>query len=116
MTTKSKPKIDRTAPDADVVVEKLDPAAPAPAPAPEAEPAMPTAENAPPCLFKPGNGITTTDVMEITLMYLLQLSGSDVQVAPGALRLQPMDATRVSQLSPEAARWLKPVAEVAPQA
>lgn len=101
----TKPKIDRTAPEAEVVK-----------PPEAAEPAMPTAENAPPCLFKPGNGITTTDVLEIAMMYLLQLSGSTFDVQPGALRMQPMDATRVSQLSPEAQRWMKPLAETSPQA
>lgn len=85
-----KPPIDRQAEEADV--------------------AMPTAENAPFCRFAPGNGITSTDVLEIALMYLLQLSGSKVDVQPGALRLQMMDPLRVSQLSPEAQRWMKPIA------
>jgi hypothetical protein len=71
--------------------------------------AMPTVENAPPCRFQPGTGVSTTDVLEIALMYLLQLTGSQVQVQPGALRHQLMDPVRVSQLSPEAQRWMKPI-------
>lgn len=101
------PVIDRSAEEAEIVQQG---AAPAPAPEDAGDAPMPTAENAPPCRFKPGNGVTTLDLLEINLMYLLQISGNAVDVAPGALRTLLMDATRVSQLSPEAQRWMQPVA------
>lgn len=75
------------------------------------EPTMPTAENAPPCVFTPGNGITTTDVIEIAIMFLLQLSGGTKEFTKGALRSQVMSAERVGLLSASAERWMKPVGE-----
>ncbi|GBU16837.1 MULTISPECIES: hypothetical protein [Methylobacterium] len=79
----------------------------------EADVVMPTAENAPPALFRPRNGITTTDVLEIALMYLLQLTGNPGTFPPGALRHQPMDAARVAMLSPEAQRHMSHIQQEA---
>lgn len=69
---------------------------------------MPTAENAPPMRFEPGQGTGILDVLEIALMTFFQISGGPT-VAPGALRHQMMTAERVAQLSPEAQRWMKPI-------
>ncbi|MDR7036106.1 hypothetical protein J2X36_000842 [Methylobacterium sp. BE186] len=71
---------------------------------------MPTAENEPLCLFRPGPGIGAADVAEITLMFLLDMSGSPYNPPPGGLRDVAMSATRVAQLSPSARQFLKPVA------
>lgn len=71
---------------------------------------MPTAENAPPSHFVPGQGTGILDVLEVGIMLWLQMTGGP-QVAPGALRHQMMTAERVAQLSPEAQRWMKPVTE-----
>ncbi|ACL61759.1 hypothetical protein [Methylobacterium nodulans] len=110
--TPQKPPIDRTAPDAQVTPPPLPPQ-PAPQDAPQAsgDMPMPTVENNPPCLFKPGAGIGTADVLEITLMYLLQLTGSPVQVERGALRAIAMQPERVEQLSDSARRFMTPLGQ-----
>ncbi|ACL59899.1 hypothetical protein [Methylobacterium nodulans] len=104
-----KPPIDRTAPDAQVP--------PVPPPAPEAAPQasgdvpMPTVENNPPCVFKPGAGITTGDVIEIALMFWIQLTNSPVQVEKGALRSVTLAPERVEQLSDSARRFMTPLGQ-----
>ncbi|MRI54069.1 hypothetical protein D8770_08900 [Methylobacterium sp. DB1607] len=96
-----KPPIDRSAP----VAETPPPAAAAPA----QDAPMPTVENEPGSVFQPGPGIAAADVFEITLMFLLSMSKSPAQVAPGALRGIALDATRVSQLSESARRFMQPL-------
>ncbi|GEP05565.1 hypothetical protein [Methylobacterium oxalidis] len=96
-----KPPIDRGA----ELVQSGDAARQAPGDVP-----MPTAENEPPCLFRPGAGITAADVAEITLMFLLDMSGSPYNPPPGGLRDIALRAERVAQLSPSARQFLKPVA------
>lgn len=92
------------------------PAAPPPMPAlvtapvaPAADVAMPTAENAPPCAFTPGPGIAAADVFEITLLFLLHLTGSPVGVDKGALRTIAVPGFRVEQLSDSARRFMTPL-------
>lgn len=103
------PPIDRTA-------ETLEPVAKAAAPSP-AEPEdvpMPTIENAPGSIFVPKGNIGTVDVLEIAIMYLLELSGSTLQVQPGALRSVPLSATRVAMLSDRAQAHMQQLAPPAP--
>jgi len=97
-----KPPIDRSAPVAET-------APPASAAAPQ-DTAMPTVENAPGSVFQPAAGIAAADVFEITLMYLLSMTNSPAQVAPGALRGIALSAERVSQLSDSARRFMQPLA------
>ncbi|MGW5960827.1 hypothetical protein [Methylorubrum thiocyanatum] len=97
-----KPPIDRSAPVAET-------APPAAAAAPQ-DTAMPTIENAPGSVFQPAAGIAAADVFEITLMYLLSMTNSPAQVAPGALRGIALSAERVSQLSDSARRFMQPLA------
>ena len=97
-----KPPIDRSAP----VAETSPPAAAA---VPQ-DTAMPTVENAPGSVFQPAAGIAAADVFEITLMYLLSMTNSPAQVAPGALRGIALSAERVSQLSDSARRFMQPLA------
>jgi hypothetical protein len=97
----AKPPIDRSAPVAEI-------APPVPAAGPQ-DTAMPTVENAPGSVFQPAAGIAAADVFEITLMYLLALTNSPAQVAPGALRSIALSADRVSQLSDSAQRFMQPL-------
>lgn len=108
-----KPPIDRSAPEAEIP-----PAAAAAPPAPAAPAAaqdtpMPAAENEPASIFQPGPGIGTADVFEITLMYLLSMTNSPVQVAPGELRSIALEAVRVGQLSESARRFMQPLGQPA---
>ncbi len=75
---------------------------------------MPTVENEAPSYFVPGNGLGSADMMEILLMYLLHLTNSPITVAPGVLRIQPLPAERVAQLSEKAQRFMKPSPAGAP--
>ncbi|ACL60585.1 hypothetical protein [Methylobacterium nodulans] len=90
---------------------------PAPAQAPQAtaqasdDVPMPTVENNPPCVFKPGAGITTGDVIEIALMFWIQLTNSPVQVEKGALRSVTLSPERVEQLSDSARRFMTPLGQ-----
>ena len=104
------PPIDRTA-------ETLEPVAKAAASPSLAEPEdvpMPTIENAPGSIFVPKGNIGTVDVLEIAIMYLLELSGSTLQVQPGALRSVPLSATRVAMLSDRAQAHMQQLAPPAP--
>jgi hypothetical protein len=70
---------------------------------------MPSVENQPPYLFVPGPGIGSADVVEIALIYLLQLSGSATTVQKGALRSIPLMPHRYEELSDSAQRFMKPI-------
>ncbi|GEP11119.1 hypothetical protein [Methylobacterium gnaphalii] len=96
----SKPPIDRTAEDAETSAAAIAAAQDHP---------MPTVENDPGSVFRPGSGIGSADVHEIVLMYLLHLTNSPVQVAPGTLRGVPLPADRVAQLSESAQRFMQPL-------
>lgn len=107
--TKSNPQIDRSA--------EIAQAGPAPAPmaaAPESgDVPMPAAENEAPSRFVPGAGINTTDVFEITLMYLLELTGSPAHFPPGTLRGLALSAVRTGELSESARRYMKELQQTA---
>ena len=102
-----KPPIDRSAPVAETP--------PATAAAVPAETPMPTVENEPGSVFQPGPGIAAADVFEITLMFLLSMTRSPVQVAPGGLRGIALEAARVGQLSESARRFMQPLVPPAAQ-
>ncbi|MGY2048919.1 hypothetical protein [Methylobacterium sp. JK268] len=109
-----KPPIDRTAETAHPVPQPPVPSATAPAeagPLPGGGFATPTVENEPPCLFVGGSGMSQVDLLEMALMFLLQISGSPVVVEKGALRTQVLSAERVAQLSDSARRFVTPVGE-----
>ncbi|ACL58942.1 hypothetical protein [Methylobacterium nodulans] len=105
-----KPPIDRKAEDA-----QIPPPAPPSAPQATAQASgdvpMPTVENNPPCVFKPGAGINTGDVIEIALMFWIQLTNSPVQVEKGALRSVTLSPERVEQLSDSARRFMAPLGQ-----
>ena len=84
--TKAKPPIDRNAQEADVP--------------------MPTVENASPMMFKPTREIGTHDVLEIALMYLLELSNHPQMFPQGTLRNVAMSAQRAAGLSESALRFM----------
>ena len=112
MTTK-KPAKHPTQADVPVIdpnAEVLEPVAPA---GPEDVP-MPAIENAPGSVLMPKGNIGTTDVFEIVLMYLLELSNSPIQVQPGALRSIPLSAARVEQLSDRAKAHMQQLPPSAP--
>lgn len=104
------PPIDRTA----ETLEPVNAAAPAPAPSEPEDVPMPTIENAPGSIFVPKGNIGTVDVLEIAIMYLLELSGSALQVQPGALRTVPLSALRVAQLSDRAQLHMQQMAPPVP--
>lgn len=105
-----KPPIDRSAPIADTTPPATAAAATSPAAIAAAQDfPMPAVENDPGSIFRPGAGISTADVFEITLMYLLSMSNSPAQVAPGGLRGVALSAERVSQLSESARRFMQPL-------
>ncbi len=109
-TKPAKPPIDR---DAELAQQPASPGqAPQAAPGPQpGDPLMPTIENAPPFVFTPGAGITARDVMEITLMTWLQLTGSPVEVQKGALAGQALSPDRMAQLSDSARKHMSPLGQ-----
>lgn len=76
------------------------------APESEGDVPMPAVENSPGSIFQPKAGIGTVDVLEIAIMYLLELSGSPLQIQQGALRSVPLSAARVAMLSEQAQKHM----------
>lgn len=106
----AKPPIDRGAELAQQPAPPAQATQAAPGPQP-GDPLMPTVENEPPFVFTPGPGITARDVMEITLMTWLQLTGSTVEVQKGALAAQALSPDRVAALSDSARKHMSPLGQ-----
>lgn len=106
----SKPKRDPNATDLEPIDKGGPAAAPAAPPAPEGDAPMPTVENAPPLLFRPGSGCSILDVFEVCLMYLLVINNTRLDASPGILRNMQMPADRASMLSDSARRFMVPAA------
>lgn len=69
----------------------------------------PIVENEPPYVFKQAGGFQTLDMIEIAMMNWIKLTGSQVEVEPGALRNIVLAAERFHQLSPQAQRHFQQV-------
>jgi hypothetical protein len=110
--TKPKPPIDKAAEIAHPTQGAVPPMPPA-LDDPETSLAD-VAENHPGYRYRPQKGVVSSDVMEVTIMLLLQLFAPHIDVQPGALRQQIMEAERFGRLSPEAQRHMMPVVQEMP--
>lgn len=92
------------------------PQVPTPYAPPSGDVPMPGVENEPNLIFRPAAGCSILDVFEICLSYLLVMSNSPIQVAPGALRDVQMPADRAAMMSDSARRFMQTVQPSAPPA
>lgn len=106
----TKPVRDPDVEDAQVVsTPTLAVPPPSPPDAPSDVP-MPTIENEPNSVYVPQSGCSIVDNFEILMMYMLYLTGNQLNFAPGVLRSIELPADRVAQLSAQAQRHMRQVA------